>query len=121
MAKRLAEVPATWFTMAIFMLNSLLDEGERFSIDEVRREAESRQLMALITSDRFCMGKADFSHLAQPAGLEERAVLDELFEGLSIAVDSRRKFGVDHNGVCLVLAFFTEALQQWMDARGVRP
>jgi hypothetical protein len=48
----------------------------------------------------------------------ERSDWDEISErwaGISNAVDSRRKFGVENRGVCLLMAYTLECLQNYSE------
>ena len=115
----LSDVPSYWLTPCMLHLNAMLDRGETFDIEEVRREARGGRLTHLLTSGALPGSMGPFGLLAREGHEEIRAVLDQLFEGL-MEVNSRRKFRVENNGISLILAFFIEALQQWLDVKVLR-
>jgi hypothetical protein len=94
------------FTLLGFYLNALLDRGDALDIDDTHKHVSDGSLFGWL-KENFG-GDLDLS-LYRP---EDEAVVLELFESLSNAVNSRRKFGVEQNGLALLLAYCLEGLQQ---------
>lgn len=101
-AERLAEIDLWCLTLPVFRLVARLDRGESCAIDEVRVQASSRNLLGWLRSDGIIAGLST----------DDRAYLNDYFDRLNNAVDSRRKFDVDRNGYAYTLALFIEAIQQ---------
>lgn len=89
-----------------FSLNSLLDHGETASIEDVHKHISDGSLFTWLSGTYG--GGIDLS-LYQPE--DETAVLD-LFGNLASAVNARRKFGVERNGLALLAAYCFEGLQR---------
>jgi hypothetical protein len=88
-----------------------IDTGKYDSLttDEVHRHADAGTIPAFLV-DRFGTD-LDLSMI-------ERSDWDEISErwaGISNAVDSRRKFGVENRGVCLLMAYTLECLQNYSE------
>jgi hypothetical protein len=87
-------------------MNILLDRGERLDLLETRRHVFDGDLLRWIDNR--------FSHLA--LGLSYistvgQAELHERFEDLT-TVRAEGKYGVQDNGICAVLAYCIEGIQQ---------
>ncbi len=97
-------------TYLLFIVNSALDSGKDIDIkfEEVRNHAEKQNFVGYlkVKLDR------DLNLTA-----EETAELNEKIERLSNAVydRERRKFGVENNGLCLIIAYLTEIIQNYLD------
>ena len=96
----------TRFTFLGFYLNGLLDRGEALSIDETRKHISDGSLFTWLKKNFG--GGVDLS-LYLP---DDEAAVVELFESLANAVDARRKFMVEHNGLALLVAYCLEGIQQ---------
>ena len=96
----------TRLTFLGFYLNGLLDGGETLSIDETRKHVSDGSLFAWLKKN-FGVG-VDLSLY----GPDDEAAVAELFESLTNAVDARRKFMVEHNGLALLVAYCLEGIQQ---------
>lgn len=94
------------FTQLGFHLNALLDRGATLDIDDTRKHIDDRSLLSWL-KETF----GDDIDLSLHGPDDQAAVLD-LFESLANAVDSRRKFGVERNGLALLVAYCFEGLQQ---------
>jgi hypothetical protein len=97
---------ATRFTFLGFHLNGLLDDGKTLDFDQTRKHVDDGSLFPWL-EEEFGDG-VDLS-LYTP---EDLAAVLEVFQGLSNAVNSRRKFGVEHNGLSLLVAYCFEGIQQ---------
>lgn len=93
------------YTYLGFYLNSLVDSGEFISLSEIKIEISKRSVLIFLKSkyeDKF-----DIS-LYTKAELE---TLEDFFNGLNDVVDEQRKMGIEKNGLCLLIAYCFEALQ----------
>jgi hypothetical protein len=94
------------YTWLGFQVTALLDEGDVLDIDDTRKHALDETLFSWL-KDRFG-GRIDLS-LYEAA---DRAEVSERFASLANAVDSRRKFGVERNGLALLGAYSFEMVQE---------
>jgi hypothetical protein len=94
------------FTSLGFHLNALLDRGKALDIDDTRKHVSDGSLFGWLKES---FGDDLDLSLYRP---DDEAVVLELFGSLSNAVNSRRKFGVEQNGLALVVAYCLEGLQQ---------
>lgn len=90
---------------------ALLDRGETLDIDETREHLEDGSLFAWLKS-RF----GEDLGLSLYGAADQAEVLDR-FASLANAVDARRKFGVERNGLALLAAYCFEMLQEMHAAR----
>lgn len=98
--------PIIRFTSLGFDMNALLDEGKAAEIGKVHKRLADGSLLTWLEET---FGSQTSLSLYGP---EDRAAVVELFASLSNAVDSRRKFGVQHNGLALLAAYCFEGIQQ---------
>jgi len=98
--------PLIRFTYLSFELNALLDEGKFLEITEVQDSIENESIFDFL-KEKF-VGKIDLSLYRE----EDKKELMDFFKGLSNVVDARRKFGVEKNGISLLLAYCIEGIQQ---------
>jgi hypothetical protein len=94
------------FTSLGFQLNALLDRGEALDIGDTRKHISNRSLFGWL---RESFGDELDLSLYRP---DDEAEVLGLFESLSNAMNSRRKFGVEQNGLALLVAYCLEGLQQ---------
>jgi len=94
------------FTHLGFLLNALLDCGSALDIDDTRKHIGDGSLFNWLTET---FGNDIDLSLYRPD--DEATVLD-LFESVANAANSRRKFGVERNGLALLVAYCFEGLQQ---------
>ncbi|WP_337043656.1 hypothetical protein [Emticicia sp. 17c] len=92
------------YTLLGFRINSLIDKGETLSLKETHKHIREKTLFAWL--DKKYGKVLDFG--SYPDSIE----IEEFFEGLSVAVDEGRKMGIYKNGLCLLVAYCFEALQQ---------
>lgn len=104
--------PVPHLTSTILEVNALLDAGQRCELDEVTEKAKDGSLF-------------DWLRLKGVETLQftsnERTELLTLFTSLDAEVHERRKFGIEHNGYALVVAWLVEALQQRLASEGLYP
>lgn len=87
-------------------MTALLDQGRVLDTDDARKHALDETLFGWL--------KEQFGENIQ-LGLyrdDERAEVSERLASLAIAVDSRRKFGVERNGLALLAAYCFEMVQE---------
>lgn len=94
-----------------FQINAAIDnrELEDLSIDTVRRKIKAGTVLAFL---RHSIQHMDLTHLTH----ETEAELLEEWQDINVAVNAQRKFGVEHRGLTLLMAFLIEVMQR--SARG---
>ncbi len=106
-----SEVRLVDLTFTGFVVNAALDDGKGgdLSFDEIYSGLESGNL--LVDLDRKYPATFDFSLF--PAGGDAEQQLVEALNNASGGIRSRerRKTGVEHNGLCLLMALILEAIQ----------
>ena len=96
-------------TCLAFNLNYLLDRGYYcFPIQEIKAAIKGRTLFTYLNrkiskDDSFDISLFDDS---------DRAWLMDQFSNLADTIDEERKLGVQKNGICLLLAYTLELIQQ---------
>lgn len=104
--------PSRWSFLA-FELNSALDDGRRLPIEPTRLAFESGRGLDYLDEE---LGEdIDTSIFTD----NDRREANEFLKSLSLAMGAgrdRRKFGVEHDGICLALAYCIEAIQQTFPA-----
>ncbi|MDY6868253.1 MAG: hypothetical protein SVT56_10165 [Chloroflexota bacterium] len=111
----LPKVNLTALTLLVLQLNALIDSGEfnDISIDKIYSVIESKSILPFLRERT--KGKADFSLLG-PDGpypnFEDfyHDQMEKMYYGY--AGDHRRKWGVKNIGLCLLLAWTNELIQQ---------
>jgi|GEM_PF-1290903 len=93
------------YTFLGFYLNSLVDEGETLE-QETHQKIRSRTLFPWLM-DKYG-DRLDIS-LFSPENLNS---IESFFEDLSVATNESRKMGIEHNGLCLLVAYCLEAAQR---------
>jgi hypothetical protein len=94
------------YTLLGFEVTALLDQGEVLDFDDTHKHAVEETLFEWLKSqfrDRIQLG------LYEDA---DKAEVSERFASLANAVDSRRKFGVERNGLALIAAYCFEMIQE---------
>jgi len=94
------------FTSLSFDLNSLLDQKKFIDIKKIEDHIESGNIFAFL-KEKFG-DEIDLSLY----GEEDKKYLIEFFKNLLNAVDPHRKFGVENNGITLLLAYCIEGIQE---------
>jgi hypothetical protein len=103
-------------TLLMLGLNHLVDYNfhKDVSIEEAESHIESGDLFEWL--DEKFSGHIDLSlHRGRPAAQEITKGLQDLLGGYKGS--ERRKWGVAHNGICLLIAWVNELIQQraWTD------
>ena len=98
--------PITRYTHLGVQLNSLLDQGKTLDYRETKEHIEDGSLFSWL-KEQF----ASDIDLSLYTDEDKREMLD-VFENLANAVDARRKFGVEYNGLALLVAHCFEGVQQ---------
>lgn len=100
--------PHLRFTALFWALGSLVDEGKTEDVAKVQAAIADGTLFTYLEQT---YPDADISLLSPDA----RANILKFFQALSETVDHRRKFGIEHNGLMLLLAYAVEGIQQSVD------
>jgi len=107
----------TTLTFIILELNALIDTGKHnnLSLGEIKRHMESGDVFRFVSD----IGKdnIDLSLLKDRAD-EEAEIVAQLQDMVNaFAGNERRKWGVENNGLCLLLAWINEMVQlrRWTD------
>jgi len=101
-------------TSLILQVNSAIDSGKyaSISISDVHSAIEQRSLLKFLTT--ACKGNIDLSlHLSNNLGNFEayyESAIGRIYD--AYAGDERRKWGIQNQGLCLVLAWTNEIIQQ---------
>jgi hypothetical protein len=92
-------------TFLILQINALIDQGQHPSIEEVKRRIKDGSVFTWLR-DEF---DADMSF--EPEALS--SILNQL-DGIrgGYSGDEKRKWGIEKNGLCLLLAWVNELIQQ---------
>jgi hypothetical protein len=100
--------PTPRYTFLGFELNHLLDQGLSVDIDETRERLDQGTVFEWL-EEQFAQEPyyLDLSLYEQ----EERETIIRAFQSISNAVDARKKFGVERNGIALLVAFCLQILQ----------
>ena len=95
-------------TYTAFMLNAALDTGKYadLGVDEIRASINDGTVFVLL--EQRLGEKLSPSWLSA----EERAELADEWMRYSEAIDARGKLGIERNGLCLLIAYVLEGLQQ---------
>lgn len=89
--------------------NALVDSGEEQSLSEVHQAIEDGRIIEWLSD----LG-ADMSGYRADCMAETKEAIIDVLRGLSnaLAGNERRKFGVENNGLCMLVAFAIEATAQ---------
>lgn len=97
-------------TFIAFSLNSAIDSGryDTLAIGEVREAIQAGTIFAFLTTK---LGHdIDLTIFAADAGAEAELLAE--WQDMDEAIDARRKFGVEHRGLPLLVAFLLEGIQR---------
>jgi len=100
-------------TFLAFYLNGAVDTGkyDDISIDDVQREIVAGTIFDYLGKT---LGEdIDLSVLEAP----DRAALLTEWQDLEAAVNARRKFGIEHKGLTLLVAYLLEGIQRLNNGR----
>lgn len=96
-------------TYLTFQLNALIDRGLSIPLKEVKSLCEEKRVIEeLERKFSFRETRLDLSLLKRGT----REELNEIFYEMAIIVNERRKFGVENNGLCLLIAYAQKQIQQ---------
>jgi hypothetical protein len=101
--------PHLRFTALFWAIGNLIDDGRSEDLDVIQTKIEDGTLFDYLDHK---YPDADLSLLSE----EDRASLLRFFLALVQTVDHRRKFGVDRNGLVLLVAYAMEGVQQSVDS-----
>jgi hypothetical protein len=99
--------PVARFTYLAFELNAMLDRGGLLTIESTRRHVDDGTVFDWLDSQLESPHDLD----GTPLDPQVRAEMLEVFRPLN-DLDSVGHFGVEHNGVALLLAYCVEGIQQ---------
>lgn len=96
------------YRFLLWQFIAAMDTGKYDSVtfEEVHRHAEAGTIPAFLI-DRFG-SDLDLS-MVEP---QDWGVISENWASIANVVDARRKFGVENKGLCLLMAYTLESLQQ---------
>jgi len=92
------------FTALGFLINSLIDKGERISKEDMYKHIENRTVWTLLEeklTDRWLSLYPE----------TQRNEMMDFFASSANAIDAEDKYGVVRNGYCLLVAYLFEAVQ----------
>jgi beta-lactamase superfamily II metal-dependent hydrolase len=95
----------TSLTLLAFYLNGAVDAGKQIGFEEIYSQIEAGTIFEYLKRN---VERIDLSLLTAA----DRDELIEEWQGIANAVDARRKFAVENNGYCLLLAYVIEGIQQ---------
>lgn len=93
------------YTFLGFYLNSIIDNGGFVELEIIQSKINDKAVLSYL-KEKFG-DELDISLYTEP----EISKLEEYFYNLHSAVDARRKFGIEKNGICLLVAYCLNALQ----------
>ena len=99
--------PISRFTYLAFELNTLLDQGHVLSMEETKRHVEAGTIFEWLVLQLKVAPDFD----GTPVDPDVRSGILSVFRPLN-EVDARQSFGVEHNGIALLLAYCLEGIQQ---------
>ena len=99
--------PISRFTYLAFELNAMLDQGDVLSVEETKQHVDDGTIFEWL--DRHLKDPQELD--GTPVDPRVRQAMVKVFRSLN-DVDSFDCFGVEHNGVALLLAYCLEGIQQ---------
>lgn len=93
------------YTLLGFSLNSIIDRGEVLDIQETRNAINGERLFPWL-KDKY--GRDIDISLYSDSDLRE---INDLFANLNNVVDAESKLGIKRNGLCLLVAYCIEGIQ----------
>ena len=94
------------FTILGYYFNSLVDSGEILDLEETHKIIKRKSLFPWL-KHKF-EDRVDISLYSE----KEINEIEEFFASLSSAVDEEKKMGICKNGLCLLVAYCFEGVQQ---------
>jgi hypothetical protein len=102
--------PTIRLTYLAFELNHLLDRGLSTDLSETKRRVDDGTVLDWL-SRQYGPESGFGLDLSLYSDEDRRGVLD-LFASLLSVTNERRKMGVENNGLCLLLGYCIEGVQQ---------
>ncbi len=101
----------TKLTLLAFYLNSALDTGKYrdITLQEVGDQIEQGTIFEFLQTR--LLGDIDLSLYKEK---EKKELLEE-WQDFYVAVNASRKFGINNNGLCLLVAYLLEGIQRRQD------
>ena len=84
----------------------LIDSGQKLDINETHKHIKGNTLFTWL-QEHF-EGRIDIGQYPQ----QDLNAIEKFFNTLSQVVDERRKMGIEKNGLCLLLAYCLEAIDE---------
>lgn len=103
-------------TFIAFYLNGAIDSGryDTLTIEDARKVIQAEIIHSFLMTE---LGHDfDLSILTADAGAEAELLAE--WQDMDDAIDARRKFGVEHRGLPLLVAFLLEGIQRRARAGG---
>jgi len=115
--------PIYCLTMTLFGLSTLMDhhDCDDVTLEEVKEHARKGDLIEYLTGKGDGVFADDFFKLDMSAGFKEwyvKAIADQC---RSMDGRERRKYAIDKRGICLLISYTAELIQQGKDIRLVTP
>ena len=86
----------------IFGLNALIDRGLSIPLKEVKSLCEEKRIMEALER-KFPLKETGLDLSLPEHGTREE--LDEIFYDMATTINERKKFGIENNGLCLLIAY----------------
>jgi hypothetical protein len=103
----------TRWTLLILQLNSLVDAGKSLPITDVGTHIDDGSILEWL-AHAFPGPELDLS-IYQQSDLYKPAKMVDFLQRLHNAYGPRKKFGVERNGLCMLIAYCNEAVQEGGD------
>ncbi len=94
------------FTFIGFYLNSLVDSGEKMTMEELKKLLRAGQLI------RHLQDTYKLSFDMSLFSMDDIKKIEGYFSSCYDSIDGERKFGVSKNALCLLTAYCFEAAQR---------
>ncbi len=92
-----------------FGLNALIDKGLSVPLEEVKGLWKEKKAIEELER-KFPLEKEDRNR--SPLEKGTKAELDEIFQSMATTIDEQKKFGIENNGLCLLIAYCQEQIQR---------
>jgi len=102
-------VKVTMLTYLTFELNALIDQGLSMPLKEVKSLCEEKRIFEELER-RFPFKEKGLDLSLMKTDVREE--LENIFQDMALAVRERKKFGVENNGLCLLIAYSQEQIQR---------
>lgn len=101
--------PHVRFTGMFWIVGCLVDGGHTESMDDILDHIRNRSLFEYL--DQRYGQETDITLMPR----EDREKVIDFFQACD-GINARRKFGIEHNGLMLLLAYAAEGVQQCVDS-----